>query len=124
MPSSRQLTAALGGLALASSGVAIAVTAPANTAGTDLVISEAYGGGNSGSTFRNDFVELYNPTGSDISVDDMSVQYRSSPAGATSGTQVTEPTGSVPAGSRRRKPIGPSEVLVGSPAFAEAHEPL
>ena len=50
----------------------------ANTAGTGLVISEAYGGGgNSGATYNNDFIELYNPTCAAISVNGWSVQYRS-----------------------------------------------
>ncbi|TAK93744.1 lamin tail domain-containing protein, partial [Patescibacteria group bacterium] len=43
-----------------------------------VVISEIYGGGgNSGSTWKNDFVELYNPTNAPISVDGWSVQYAS-----------------------------------------------
>ena len=43
-----------------------------------VVISEVYGGGgNSGSTWKNDFVELYNPTNAPISVDGWSVQYAS-----------------------------------------------
>ena len=34
-----------------------------------VVISEVYGGGNnSGAPYRNDFIELYNPTGGDITM--------------------------------------------------------
>ena len=41
-----------------------------------VVISEIYGGGgNSGSTLKNDFVELYNPTSSSVNIDGWSVQY-------------------------------------------------
>ncbi len=50
---------------LASSFSLLLTTAPAqaNPAGTGLVISEVYGGGgNSGATLTNDFIELYNPT--------------------------------------------------------------
>ena len=68
------------GLALVASTLAVgtATTASANPAGTGLVISEAYGGGgNSGATWTNDFVELYNPTSAPISVDGLSIQYRS-----------------------------------------------
>jgi phosphatidylserine/phosphatidylglycerophosphate/cardiolipin synthase-like enzyme/DNA/RNA endonuclease YhcR with UshA esterase domain len=47
-----------------------------------VVISEVYGGGgNSGATLKNDFIELYNPTNSIISVDGWSVHYMS--GGAT-----------------------------------------
>src|SRR3954464_3695788 len=43
-----------------------------------VVISQVYGGGgNSGATYSNDFIELYNPTDSDVSLDGWSVQYTS-----------------------------------------------
>jgi 5'-nucleotidase len=86
------------GLAVAATGlVAIPVTATANPAGTGLVISEVYGGGgNSGATFKNDFIELFNPTGAAITVDGWSVQWRS--AGGTGAGAVTPLKGSVPAG--------------------------
>ena len=43
-----------------------------------VVISEVYGGGgNSGSTWKNDFVELYNPTNAPVNVAGWSVQYAS-----------------------------------------------
>ena len=43
---------------------------------TYVVISEVYGGGgNSGATLKNDFIELYNPTDSDISLEGWKVQY-------------------------------------------------
>ena len=58
-----------------------------------LVISQVYGGGgNSGSTYKNDFIEIFNPTGSNISVTGWSVQY----ASATGTTwQVTNISGTV-----------------------------
>lgn len=59
----------------------------------DVVISEVYGGGgNSGATYTNDFIELYNRTGSSISLAGWSVQYASS-AGST--WQVTSLSGSI-----------------------------
>src|SRR5690242_2901682 len=86
------------GLAAAVSGLALLTTTPASAASTGLVISEAYGGGgNSGATYTHDFVELYNPTSAAISVDGMSVQYRSSGSTAAA-TGVTTLSGSVPAG--------------------------
>lgn len=43
-----------------------------------IVISEVYGGGgNSGSTWKNDFVELYNPTNAPVNITGWSVQYGS-----------------------------------------------
>ncbi len=58
-----------------------------------VVISEVYGGGgNSGATLKNDFIELYNPTDSPVDISGWSVQYASS-----TGTswQVTNLTGSI-----------------------------
>ena len=97
-PSSRTGLAAALGLGVAVTGLtATALPAQADPTGTGLVISEAYGGGgNAGATFKNDFVELYNPTANAISVDGWSVQYRS--AGAITAGQTTPLTGSVPAG--------------------------
>jgi len=65
--------------------------------GGHVVISQVYGGGgNSGATLTNDFIELYNPGSSAVSVDGWSVQY-----GSASGTawQVTKLSGSIDAGS-------------------------
>ena len=94
---SRRVLAGVAGLAVAAAGLA-ACPASANTAGTGLVISEAYGGGgNSGATYKNDFIELYNPTSAAISVAGWSVQYRS--ATGTGPGAVTALTGSVPAGA-------------------------
>jgi predicted extracellular nuclease len=57
---------------------------------TGLVISQVYGGGgNSGATYTNDYVELYNPTSSSISLSGLSVQYAS--ATGTSWNAATLP---------------------------------
>ena len=83
-------------LAMVAAPFAFATSAEAAPA-THLVISEVYGGGgNTGSTWKNDFVELYNPTDAAISVDGLSVQYRSS-GSAAAASGVTNLTGSVPA---------------------------
>ena len=66
------------------------------TYGSNLVISQVYGGGgNAGATYTNDFVELYNPTAASISLTGWKVQYASA-AGtfADAGTL----TGSIGAG--------------------------
>jgi prepilin-type processing-associated H-X9-DG protein len=60
-----------------------------------VVISEIYGGGgNAGATFKNDFIELYNPTCSPVSLAGWSVQYTSA---VGSSWQVTPLVGSIPA---------------------------
>ncbi len=64
---------------------------------THLVISQVYGGGgNSGATYTNDFIEIFNPTGSAISLSGLSVQYNG--ATATGAYSVTALTGTIGAG--------------------------
>jgi uncharacterized protein len=47
--------------------------------GTSVVISQVYGGGgNSGATYTNDFIEIFNPTQATVSLAGWSVQYASS----------------------------------------------
>ena len=54
-----------------------------------VVISQVYGGGgNSGATYINDFIELFNPTAAAISVNGWSVQYNSATS-TTSTWQIT-----------------------------------
>lgn len=66
---------------------------------TGLVISEAYGGGgNTGATLKNDFIELANRGSADASLAGWSVQYLSANPGASSSWGVTALSGSVTAG--------------------------
>jgi DNA/RNA endonuclease G (NUC1) len=61
-----------------------------------IVISQVYGGGgNSGATYKNDFIELYNPTANTVSVNGWSVQYAS--AGGSTWA-VTDLSGSIAPG--------------------------
>jgi predicted extracellular nuclease len=63
---------------------------------THVLISQVYGGGgNSGATYKNDFVELFNPTASTVSLTGWSVQYASA-AGTT--YSVTTLSGSIAPG--------------------------
>ena len=58
--------------------------------GTNVVISQVYGGGgNSGSVYKNDFIELFNPTASPINLNGWSVQYTSSTGATWSVTSLT-----------------------------------
>ena len=76
---------------------ALAVT-PASAASPDIVVSQVYGGGgNSGATLTNDYVQLYNRGTATVSVTGWSVQYASS-AGST--WQVTPLTGTIAPGAR------------------------
>ncbi len=53
-----------------------------------IVISQVYGGGgNSGATYQNDFVELYNPTAATVSLSGWSVQYSSATGTSWSNKQ-------------------------------------
>ncbi|MFP7366163.1 ExeM/NucH family extracellular endonuclease [Corynebacterium callunae] len=93
--SARTLALALAGATAASLAVAPAATAKMD--GTLPVITEVYGGGgNSGSVYSNDFIELYNPTDAAISLDGWSVAYYSA-SGNPGGT--TTLTGSIAPGS-------------------------
>ncbi|HEX2092168.1 MAG TPA: DNA/RNA non-specific endonuclease [Longimicrobiaceae bacterium] len=63
---------------------------------TDVVISQVYGGGgNSGATLRNDFIELFNPGTQPVSLAGWSVQYASA-SGST--WQVTPLSGTIQPG--------------------------
>ncbi|GEM_PF-3157252 len=54
-----------------------------------VVISEVYGGGgNSGALYRNDYVELYNPTSSPVIMTDWSIQYGSPTGGSLTGKTI------------------------------------
>ncbi|WP_234436134.1 endonuclease/exonuclease/phosphatase family protein [Streptomyces sp. NRRL S-813] len=83
---------------LTGSLVALPFTAQAEPS-SDAVISEVYGGGgNSGASYTNDFVELGNAATAPFDLGGWSVQYLPGSPTATSKWQVTPLTGAVPAG--------------------------
>ncbi len=85
-------------VAALSLGSLAAVPATADTTGTGVVINEAYlSGGSAGAAFKNKFVELYNPTSAPITLDGMSLQYRSA-TGSAAFNGVAPLTGVIPAG--------------------------
>jgi len=70
-----------------------AAATPVQAASSGLVISQVYGGGgNSGATLKNDFIEIFNAGGTAVNVTGWSVQYASA-AGTT--WQVTPLSGSL-----------------------------
>ncbi len=88
--------------ALVAGSAGAALPTPAAAASPDVVISQVYGGGgNSGATYTNDFVELFNRGTSTVSVDGWSVQYTSATGtgnfGANTG-QITPLAGSIAPG--------------------------
>ncbi|MCC5947590.1 MAG: lamin tail domain-containing protein [Nitriliruptoraceae bacterium] len=74
----RSLLALLSAVALALSLTPIlpATADDARDSGAELVISQVYGGGgNTGATWSNSFVELLNRTGEEVALDGLSLQY-------------------------------------------------
>lgn len=73
------------------SGYSYTVTEP------DVIITEVYGGGgNSGATYTNDYIELYNRTSSDVNITGWSLQYYSS-TGTSPNTFVFPSNSVIPA---------------------------
>jgi len=83
-------------VAFVASAYYLALPPRAQLASSSIVISQVYGGGgNSGATYKNDFVELFNRGNTTIDIAGWSVQYASA-AGTT--WRVTNLSGSIPAG--------------------------
>src|SRR5450759_5475118 len=86
--------AALATIAAALVGVAPAQAAVSPT--SQVIVNEVYGGGgNSGATYTNDFVELYNTGTTPVDLSTSSVQYNSA-TGADWTDEVERSTGVVP----------------------------
>ncbi len=77
--------------------LSLAPIQPAQAVSPDIVISQVYGGGgNSGSTYKNDFIELYNRGSSAVDITGWSVQYAS--ATGTTWTYRTNLSGTIQPG--------------------------
>ena len=87
---------ALASSVLLAAGVTALAGAPASAASPDVAISQVYGGGgNSGATYTNDFIELRNTSSAAVDLTGWSVQYASA---AGTSYQLTALAGSIPAG--------------------------
>jgi hypothetical protein len=98
MRQTRALTAA----AISTGTVAALLTLPSAqaTVSTDVVVNEVYGGGgNSGATLKNDFIELRNNGTTPVSLASWSVQYISAAPGASTTWQVTNLSGTIAPGA-------------------------
>jgi predicted extracellular nuclease len=74
-----------------------------------IVISQVYGGGgNTGAQYQNDFVELFNPTTSTVSITGWSVQYASSTGSSWAAAALS---GSIPAGKYYLVKLGPNSAV-------------
>jgi predicted extracellular nuclease len=83
-------------LVLLLSSVLVSPPRAVKASANGIVISQIYGGGgNAGSTFRNDFIEIFNADGATVNLSGWSVQYASA-AGTT--WQVTALNGSLAPG--------------------------
>ncbi|MFF2628276.1 endonuclease/exonuclease/phosphatase family protein [Kitasatospora griseola] len=88
-------------VAVAASLVLVPLPGAFAAPSTGAVIAEVYGGGgNSGATLKNDFIELGNPTGAAFGLAGYSVQYLPGSPGASTQWGVTPLNGSIPAGGR------------------------
>ncbi len=85
---SRKILGLFTALFLAFSGILTAkAPVPVQAGATNIRISQVYGGGGgTGATYTHDFIELYNPTNTAISLNTMSLQYAAT--GGTSWTRV------------------------------------
>ena len=84
-------------LAVVASPLAL-LAAPAQAASGGLVISEVFGANGAAAAYNQDYVEIYNPTASAISLTGKSVQYRAATSGAAS-SKVDLPAITLPAGA-------------------------
>ncbi|MFE1318056.1 endonuclease/exonuclease/phosphatase family protein [Kitasatospora phosalacinea] len=87
--------------AVAASLLAVPLPGASAAPSTGAVIAEVYGGGgNSGATLKNDFIELGNPSGAAFGLSGYSVQYLPGSPSASSQWGVTALSGSVAPGGR------------------------
>ncbi len=97
----RRLSAVAGAFLLLAGLLPASLVAPTavRAASSDIVISQVYGGGgNSGATLTNDFIELFNRGTSPVSVTGWSVQYASATGTGSFSSSVTVLSGTIQPG--------------------------
>ncbi len=88
----------IGAAACLGAALAVVATSAEAVPSTTVVLNEVYGGGgNSGATYTNDFIELTNRSNAAVPLDGWSVQYHS--GSATGAWQVTALSGSLAPGA-------------------------
>ncbi|WP_407570560.1 ExeM/NucH family extracellular endonuclease [Deinococcus altitudinis] len=93
------VTASGTGVSDATTTFTVTVSTPVATTPGKLVISQVYGGGgNTGATYKNDFIELFNTGSTDIALSGYSVQYVSA-TGSFTAPSVFNLSGTVKANS-------------------------
>lgn len=94
----------------ANAGVTVVKALAANAVSTSIVISQVYGGGgNTGATYKNKYVELFNLGTSTISLSGWSIQYASATStGSFAGNGVVTLSGSVAPGKYFLVQVGPT----------------
>ncbi len=91
-------------------------TSPASTTATGVLISQIYGaGGNSGSLFNADYVELHNNTTTSQTLTDYSIQYASATAAGSWSGKSKLPTTTIPAGGYVLVQMSSASTLNGAP---------
>src|SRR6266496_112115 len=89
-PRTRVIFALLGCLALSISLHQLYFGTRVHAASATVVISQIYGGGgNSGATLKNDFIEIFNKGAAPVDLTGWSVQYTSSAGTSWSATSLT-----------------------------------
>ncbi|MFN0111784.1 MAG: lamin tail domain-containing protein [Blastocatellia bacterium] len=90
MPGAKSFSVTIADAQSRNSMTTISLTVQAPAAPGSVVISQVYGGGgNSGATFINDFIELFNRTNAPVNITGWAVQYTSSTGSSWAKTDLT-----------------------------------
>lgn len=94
----RWLSAALSVLMLLGLVTPAGQNAQATADNSNIVISQVYGGGgNGGAKYKNDFIELYNPTDTAVSLEGWKVRYASANGDLSNTSDISVLTGTIAA---------------------------
>lgn len=112
------------GASLAALALAIAYPASPGAISSSVVISQVYGGGgNSGATIKNDFIELFSSGPAPVNVTGWSVQYASATGSSWAKTDLTGARSRPAATTSSRRPRGPEAPDCDPQGHADAGRP-